>query len=58
MSHASQTRTHARADTGLAAILFAALFGAGLIFVAGFANADLLHMAAHDGRHAVSFPCH
>lgn len=58
MTQASQTRAHARADTGLATILFAALIGAGLLFAAGFADAELLHAAGHDGRHGVSFPCH
>lgn len=54
------TRTHAgaRADTGLAAILAAAFIGGLLIFSAGFANSAMLHDAAHDGRHAISFPCH
>lgn len=33
-------------------------FGALLVFVAGFAGADLLHAAAHDGRHVFAFPCH
>jgi len=33
-------------------------FGGFLLFVAGFAGADLLHNAAHDGRHAFAFPCH
>jgi len=33
-------------------------FGAFLLFVAGFAGADVLHNAAHDGRHAFAFPCH
>ena len=52
------TRALSRADTGLASILLAAFLGAGLIFVAGFVDAAGLHAAAHDGRHAVSFPCH
>jgi cobalt transporter subunit CbtB len=36
----------------------ALLLGAFLIFGVGFAHADLLHNAAHDGRHSVAFPCH
>lgn len=39
-------------------IFGAALFGMILIFGVGFASADLAHNAAHDGRHAVAFPCH
>jgi len=40
------------------ATMAALLFGALLIFGAGFAGADVLHNAAHDGRHAFAFPCH
>ena len=39
-------------------IAFAAALGLGLIFVAGFADATVLHDAAHDQRHAIAFPCH
>ena len=41
-----------------AAPLAAALIGLGLIYVAGFAEADALHDNAHDARHAANFPCH
>ncbi len=36
------------------------LTGAVLIFVVGFAqgSGSFLHNAAHDTRHAASFPCH
>ncbi|MDE1174051.1 MAG: CbtB-domain containing protein [Parvibaculaceae bacterium] len=34
------------------------LMGAALIFVVGFAHPQALHDAAHDTRHALSFPCH
>jgi cobalt transporter subunit CbtB len=36
------------------------LTGAVLIFVVGFAQGSggFLHNAAHDTRHAASFPCH
>lgn len=39
---------------GLAAILLGTLF----IGVTGFAPLQALHDAAHNTRHAVSFPCH
>ena len=42
----------------VAAAALAALLGAFLIFGAGFSHSDTLHNAAHDGRHAFSFPCH
>lgn len=38
---------------------FVALFlGFGLVYFTGFANIDTAHDAAHDTRHALSFPCH
>lgn len=46
-----------RADVRLAAMV-AFIFGAGLVFTTGFAHSALLHNAAHDTRHALSFPCH
>jgi cobalt transporter subunit CbtB len=35
-----------------------ALAGAALVYVAGFAQPDLVHNAAHDARHAFATPCH
>ncbi len=52
------TTTGARADAGLATILFVAFIGATLLFTAGFANAAVMHDAAHDTRHSIGFPCH
>lgn len=46
-----------RAET-LGAALLALSIGALTIFLIGFAHSDLLHNAAHDSRHALSFPCH
>lgn len=38
---------------------FVALFlGVGLVWLAGFAYPESVHDAAHDTRHALSFPCH
>ncbi len=42
----------------LMAVLFVAVFGAALLFVAGHLQAATLHDAAHDVRHATGFPCH
>lgn len=42
----------------LAPALTALLLGLFLVYGAGFAHTDLLHAAAHDGRHAFAFPCH
>ena len=38
--------------------LLAVLLGAFIVYGVGFAGADLLHNAAHDSRHALTFPCH
>lgn len=48
----------AAASTDLLAIGFAALFGLGLVFAAGFSHASAMHDVAHDQRHAIAFPCH
>ena len=34
------------------------LAGLVLVFFTGFAQSEALHDAAHDSRHALSFPCH
>lgn len=39
-------------------ILAAMMLGLGLLFVSGYAQATVLHDAAHDQRHAMAFPCH
>jgi cobalt transporter subunit CbtB len=39
---------------GVAAILFGIVF----IGVTGFAQPEAIHEAAHNTRHAISFPCH
>jgi cobalt transporter subunit CbtB len=49
--------TMSRADV-LKAAAAAALMGLVLVFTTGFAHPQLLHNAAHDSRHALSFPCH
>ncbi len=42
----------------VAAALFAIVLGLFLVYGAGLAQPELLHNAAHDTRHALSFPCH
>jgi cobalt transporter subunit CbtB len=34
------------------------LLGLGLVFLTGFAYPEVIHNAAHDTRHSLSFPCH
>ncbi len=46
-------------DTSRAAtVIFAVLLGLFILFGTGLAQPDILHNAAHDTRHAFSFPCH
>ncbi len=52
------TQTIARADISLMPIAFAVLTGLTLLFASGYAQASVLHDAAHDQRHAMAFPCH
>ena len=53
-STGAATRSGSRAiQLGLAALLGLAVIG-----VAGFAPMEVVHNAAHDYRHSMSFPCH
>ncbi len=59
----AQARTTDQAVPGvrtqaLAPAFLAALLGTFIIFGVGFVNAAAVHDAAHDTRHAASFPCH
>ncbi len=42
----------------LIAALIAFVFGVGLVYTTGFSHPTTIHNAAHDTRHALSFPCH
>ena len=55
---ATQTSTVSATSFGFAPLLFAALLGLAIIGVTGHVQADALHDAAHDVRHATGFPCH
>ena len=50
-------RAGERSDA-LRAATVALLIGLGLIFLTGFAYPEVIHNAAHDTRHGLSFPCH
>ncbi|MFZ1727924.1 MAG: CbtB domain-containing protein [Albidovulum sp.] len=54
----AMTKTAAQTSTGVLSIVFVALMGATLLFVAGHAQSATLHDAAHDMRHGTGFPCH
>lgn len=36
----------------------AAMLGLVILFGVGFAPIDVVHNAAHDGRHSLAVPCH
>ena len=42
----------------MSAAALGGLIGLFLIYGVGFANSETIHNAAHDTRHAASFPCH
>jgi cobalt transporter subunit CbtB len=44
--------------TRMAAVVVALLLGVFILMGSGFVQADVLHNAAHDARHAFAFPCH
>ena len=56
MKSTLKTATIARTDIASIALVF--LMGATMVFMAGFAQSQTLHDAAHDVRHAAGFPCH
>lgn len=50
--------TQTKSGSALLAIIGAAFIGLTLITIAGHVQANTLHDAAHDTRHATGFPCH
>jgi cobalt transporter subunit CbtB len=58
----SQAKTQTTASTALSQRIsvatFGGLVGLFLIYGVGFAHPETIHNAAHDTRHAASFPCH
>jgi cobalt transporter subunit CbtB len=54
---ASVARPTERSDARRAAAI-ALVLGLGLVFLTGFAYPEVIHNAAHDTRHSLSFPCH
>ncbi len=50
-------RAAAKTTVSLPAIL-AIIFGVFMVFGTGFAQPTNMHNAAHDARHALTFPCH
>ncbi len=61
MTANSSVNSAALASSRLEALRAAAIalvLGFGLVWLAGFAYPESVHDAAHDTRHALSFPCH
>ncbi|MDD9717294.1 CbtB-domain containing protein [Dinoroseobacter sp. PD6] len=54
----TQTAAIARPATSTTGIVAAMAAGLLLLFLSGYAQATILHDAAHDQRHAMAFPCH
>lgn len=52
------TRTSTAAISLRGQIIGAALLGMMIFLFVGFSPMQILHNAAHDTRHATSFPCH
>jgi len=42
----------------VAGVSAAILMGMIILYTVGFASSDVIHSAAHDLRHGLSFPCH
>jgi cobalt transporter subunit CbtB len=57
MSDASVGRPVERSEA-LRIALLAFVMGVAFLYIVGFAQPHILHNAAHDARHALSFPCH
>lgn len=58
MTTQTQTQTVAKSGSTLVAAVLAFFVGGAAIVVTGHVQADTLHDAAHDVRHATGFPCH
>ena len=54
----TQTNSIALSTPATLGVALAFVAGFGLLFVSGYAQASVLHDAAHDQRHAMAFPCH
>lgn len=58
MTETSTTLTQSAATTRFSVAALVFVMGAVLVFGTGFSHPEALHDAAHDARHALSFPCH
>ncbi|AMB84899.1 cobalt transporter [Pseudomonas agarici] len=61
MSITTTNHSNAAAATSIhriAVAIGASVFGALLVYFAGFSPIEAVHNAAHDTRHSSAFPCH
>jgi cobalt transporter subunit CbtB len=58
MTTSARPLSAAAAGSRFIPAVFAILFGLVLVGGAGFVQAESLHAAAHDTRHAYGLPCH
>ncbi|MEE9545453.1 MAG: CbtB domain-containing protein [Rhodospirillales bacterium] len=61
MSYRTTVPSHVSSEADFnvkTAALLAIMLGAMIVFGVGFAQPAEIHNAAHDARHALSFPCH
>lgn len=54
----TETQTVAATSSATFPALFAVILGVAVITMTGHLQAQTLHAAAHDMRHATGFPCH
>ncbi|MCX2721474.1 CbtB domain-containing protein [Roseibium salinum] len=54
----TQTNTASLSLSSILPLAFAAVLGFAIITITGHVQAQGLHDAAHDVRHATGFPCH
>lgn len=57
-AEAGASTTVSAAPARVAGAILAMAVGLAVVLLAGFVQADALHDAAHDMRHATGFPCH
>lgn len=54
----SQIKNGTVSWTAVGTVVAAAALGVFILIATGFAGSEVLHNAAHDVRHSISFPCH
>ncbi len=52
------THVQSASRSGVSAAVLVGFIGLAIMFVTGHVQANTLHDAAHDMRHATGFPCH